>query len=66
MIDVLKDIEKARDNELWALLGTLSVTLKNEMDANKGDMTRNNKVWFWYDLYKAIESEIDKRMKAEG
>lgn len=66
MIDVLKDIEKARDNELWALLGTVSATLKNEMDANKGDMKKNNKVWFWYDLYKALENEIDKRLNQEG
>lgn len=63
--ELLKDLTRANNEELWSLWGTVATTLNSEMDANKGDINSNNKVWFWYDLYKLMRSEIDKRMVKE-
>lgn len=66
MIELIKEIEKANISTLWHLLGQVSQLLKAEMDASNGDITGNSKVWFWYELYKSLEREIDKRMIQEG
>lgn len=63
MVEVLREITKASDSTLWHLLGKVAEQLKAELDASHGD---NSKVWFWYELYKSLEKEIDTRIAQEG
>lgn len=66
MIEFFKEIEKANDSTLWYLLGKVSELLKAELDASNGNATGNSKVWFWYELYRVLRNELDKRMVQEG
>lgn len=52
-------MEKYSDCELWEILNGVSVAMKTR-PLNSAD----NVSMFWYDLYKDIESEIDKRLLA--
>lgn len=65
MNELKRVIEKANDSTLWLLLADISKHLEHENNSEI-QPRENSKLWFWYELFKCVESEIDKRMIQEG
>lgn len=52
-------IDKLTDSELWEISNGITTVLQSHKP-NKAD----NVYMFWYDLFKSVEREIDKRLLA--
>lgn len=65
MNELQRVIEKANINTLWVLMADIAKHMEQEQKSDTPPCD-NSKLWFWYELFKSVEREIDKRMVQEG
>lgn len=65
MSELKRVIEKASNETLWELMTDATKHMNQELKAS-ANVDDNSRFWFWYELFKALEREIDKRMVQEG